>query len=86
MYRFIGEHLRYPADAQRLDVSGKIFLKFVIEKDGSVGEVIPLTGLCNSLEEEAISVIKSMPNWEPGIINGKPVRVYYTMPFVYKLE
>jgi antitoxin component YwqK of YwqJK toxin-antitoxin module len=86
MYRFLGENIKYPDLAQKLNVSGKVFTKFVIEKDGSVGEVEILTGLCQSLEEESIRVLKMMPKWKPGIQDGKPVRVYYNMPIVYKLD
>jgi hypothetical protein len=86
MYRFLGENIKYPDLAQKLNVSGKVFTKFVIEKDGSVGEVEILTGLCQSLEEESIRVIKMMPKWKPGYQDGRPVRVYYTMPIAYKLD
>ncbi len=86
MYRFLGENIKYPEQAQKLNVGGKIFTKFVVEKDGSVGEVEILTGLCQSLEEESIRVIKLMPKWSPGYQDDKAVRVYYTLPIVFKLD
>lgn len=86
MYRFLGENIKYPELAQKLNVSGKVFVKFVIEKDGSVGEVEILTGLCQSLEEETIRVLKLMPKWSPEYQDDKAVRVYYTLPIVFKLD
>ena len=86
MYRFLGENINYPKIAQQLNVSGKVFVQFVIEKDGSIGEVKLKSRLCQSLEDESIRVIKSMPKWRPGYRNGKPVRVYYNMPIIYRLD
>ncbi len=86
MYMFLGENIKYPVIAQKLNVSGRVFLRFVVEKDGTIGEIKLLTPLCESLEQEAIRVIKLMPKWEPGYEGGKPVRVFYTMPIVYKLD
>lgn len=86
LYRFLGENIKYPALAQKLNVSGRIFIRFVVEKDGAIGEIKLLTPLCESLEQEATRVIKLMPKWEPGYQDGKPVRVYYNMPIIYKLD
>jgi TonB family protein len=86
MYSFLAKTIKYPTNAQRLDVSGKVSVKFIIEKDGTVGEVTLLNALCESLENEALRVIKLMPKWSPGYQEGKPVRVYYTMPIIFKLD
>lgn len=86
MYKYILQTLKYPKEAQKYNVSGKAFVKFIIEKDGSVGEVTVLNGLCQSLEDESIRVIKNMPNWEPGYQDGRAVRVYYTIPLNFVLE
>ncbi len=86
MYKFLGNNIKYPASAQRANVAGRVFLKFVVEKDGSIGNVEVLKGIGFGCDEEAIRVIKSMPKWNPGRQNGKNVRVFYNMPVVYKLD
>jgi periplasmic protein TonB len=86
MYKFLGNNIKYPAAAQRANVSGRVFVKFVVEKDGSIGNVEVLKGIGFGCDEEAIRVIKSMPKWNPGRQNGKNVRVFYNMPVVYKLD
>ncbi|MFC3813104.1 energy transducer TonB [Lacihabitans lacunae] len=86
MYKYLGQNIKYPAAAQRANVSGRVFVKFVVEKDGSIGKVEVLKGIGFGCDEEAIRVIKSMPKWNPGRQNGKNVRVFYNMPVVYKLD
>lgn len=86
MYGFIGKNLKYPSAAQRANVSGKVFAKFVVEKDGSLGDVQILKGIGFGCDEEAQRVLKSMPKWSPGKQNGRAVRQYYTMPISFVLE
>jgi periplasmic protein TonB len=86
MYKYLRENIKYPSAAQRANVSGKVFVKFVVERDGSIGNVDVMKGIGFGCDEEAIRVIKSMPKWNPGKQNGKSVRVFYTMPVVYTLE
>lgn len=86
MFRFLGENIAYPKAAQKAKISGRVFVRFVVEKDGSIGNVEVLKGIGFGCDEEAIRVIKAMPKWNPGIQNGKPVRVFYKMPIVYKMN
>jgi len=86
MYSFIGKNLKYPSAAQRANVSGKVFAKFVVEKDGSLGDVQILKGIGFGCDEEAQRVLKSMPKWNPGKQNGRSVRVFFTMPISFVLE
>jgi TonB family protein len=86
MYKFLGENIKYPKTAQRANVSGRVFVKFIVEKDGSIAVVEVMKGIGFGCDEEAKRVIMSMPRWKPGLQNGKNVRVYYNMPVVYKLE
>jgi TonB family protein len=86
MYKFVNKNIRYPNAAQRANVSGRVFLKFIVEKDGSIANVEVLKGLGFGCDEEAIRVISAMPKWKPGRQNGSPVRVYYNMPVFYQLE
>ncbi|WP_229244089.1 M56 family metallopeptidase [Emticicia sp. CRIBPO] len=86
MYKFINQNIKYPASAQRANVSGRVFLKFVVEKDGSIGNVHVLKGIGFGCDEEAVKIVSSMPKWKPGKQNGLPVRVYYNMPVFFQLE
>ena len=63
-----------------------MFLNFVIEKDGSVNEVKVLRGVCESLDDEAVRVVKAMPKWTPGKMKGEPVRVSYCLPVNFKMN
>ncbi len=65
------------------DAWGRIFVNFIVEPDGSLTNVKVLQGICEPYDEEAVRVVKSMPNWKPGMQSGKPVRVSYTIPIVW---
>ncbi|MCU0324005.1 MAG: TonB family protein [Spirosomaceae bacterium] len=84
--KYIGKNLKYPSAAQRANVSGKVFVKFVVEKDGSIGDVQILKGIGFGCDEEASRVIKTMPKWSPGKQNGRNVRVWFTLPISFVLE
>lgn len=86
MYRFLSDKIRYPAAASRANVSGRVTVQFVVEKDGSIGAVKVLKGIGFGCDEEAVRVIKAMPKWNPGKQNGRAVRVYYTIPVMFTLE
>lgn len=86
LYKYINSNIKYPSAAQRANISGKVFVKFVVEKDGSVGEVQILKGIGFGCDEEAQRVIKSLPKFSPGKQNGRNVRVWYTLPVSYVLE
>ena len=75
----------YPVEAQENEISGKILLTFVIEKDGSVSNITVLKGVHPLLDDEAIRVVSSSPKWKPGLQRGHAVRVRYTMPLIFKL-
>ena len=85
MMNFIGENVKYPEDAMEKNISGKVFVSFVVEKDGSVSEAKVVKGVCESIDNEALRVVNAMPKWTPGKKDGKNVRVSYTLPFTFKL-
>lgn len=85
MMSFIGENVKYPEDAMEKNISGKVFVSFVVEKDGSVSEAKVVKSVCASLDNEALRVVNAMPKWTPGKMDGKNVRVKYTLPFTFKL-
>ncbi|KAA9353738.1 TonB family protein [Larkinella humicola] len=84
--RFINENLRYPEAAQKAHVSGKVFLSFVINTDGSFQDIQVLKGFGFGADEEAIRVLKAMPRWKPATQDGKLVRVKYNLPIKFELE
>ena len=86
MYKYISENLRYPEQAKADGIAGRVFVSFVIEKDGSVTDVEVKRGIGHGCDEEAVRVVKSMPRWTPGTLFGKPVRVQYNIPFAFKLQ
>ncbi len=84
-YEFLGKNLDYPRDALKNKVEGKVFVQFVIEKDGSLTNFKVLKGIGSGCDEEAIRVLTTVPNWEPGKQRGRNVRVYRTIPIIFKL-
>jgi periplasmic protein TonB len=86
MYKFLGANIKYPAAAQRANVSGKVFLQFVVNTDGSIVDIQPLKGIGFGCDEEAIRVVKDMPKWTPGKQNGRSVRSRFTLPVNFVLE
>lgn len=83
---WLAQNMRYPEEAEKNDIEGKVIVSFVIEKDGSVSNIKALKSPHFSLTEEAIRVVKAMPNWNPGTMSGKPVRVKYVLPLSFKLQ
>lgn len=86
MMEYVAKNVKYPQEAKDKEIQGRVFIGFVVEKDGSIGEVKVLRGIGGGCDEEAVRVIKGMPKWKPGIQEGKPVRVSYMMPINFKLD
>jgi len=84
--QYLSKNLRYPAAAQRANVSGRVFVSFVVNTDGSIQDVQVLKGLGFGTDEEAQRVVKGMPKWRPGKQSGRPVRVKYNLPINFTLE
>lgn len=83
---FIQRNQRYPADAKKEGIQGRVILTFVVETDGRLTHVVVRKSISPSIDEEAVRIVKSMPRWIPGMRNGIPVRVKYTLPVVFKLQ
>lgn len=85
---YIDINLIYPKDAKTKGVSGKVFVEFVINKDGSIDNttVKVLRGLNESCNNEAIRLMKECPNWIPATIKGQPVKQKYILPVVFKFS
>ena len=86
MKRYLAENIQYPQMARESGIQGRVFVTFVVEKDGNVTDVRVLRGIGGGCDEEAIRVIKNMPRWDPGKQRGKPVRVQFNMPIMFKLN
>jgi len=84
--KFIQRNLRYPAQAQEDGTQGKVFVSFVVEKDGSVSNVAVIRGIGSGCDEEAVRVIKKSPRWKPGMQHNNPVRVRYNIPLSFILS
>ena len=83
---WLAKNTRYPMIALENGIQGKVFVEFVIEKDGSITNVRVLRSVDPSLDKEAIRVVSSMPKWKPGKQRGKAIRVSYTVPINFKLQ
>lgn len=84
--KFLQENIKYPQMARESGIQGTVYATFVVEIDGSVTDVRILRGIGGGCDEEAIRVIEAMPNWNPGMQRGKPVRVQFTMPIRFTLQ
>ena len=85
MMKYVSENIKYPEKAKDDGIQGRVFISFVVEKDGSVSNVKVVRGIGGGCDEEAARVIAGMPKWQPGMQKGKPVRVNYMMPVFFKL-
>ena len=86
LMQFLSQNVKYPVEAHKAGVQGRVIANFVVEKDGNITEARIVRSVHPSLDAEALRVIGSMPNWEPGMQNGEPVRVKYTVPITFKLQ
>lgn len=87
LMRFLSEHVVYPEEAAKNKIEGKVIVQFIVEKDGSVGEVKVVRGVDKELDAEAVRVCKSLPKFTPGRnAYGEPQRVWYTMPVIFKIQ
>lgn len=85
LLQYIANNVKYPAIAQQNGVEGRVVVRFIVEKDGSIGDVEVLRGVDPSLDAEAVRVVKSLPRFVPAKQNGYLVRVWYTLPVSFKL-
>ena len=86
MSKFLDENLVYPKQAKKQNIQGKVWIGFIVDKDGTVRNVEVLRGIGGGCEEEAVRVIKLMPKWKPGTQSGKPVMVKFRFPINFTLS
>ena len=83
--QYIEQNIKYPKLAEQYGIQGRVIVSFIVEIDGSITNVEVMQSAAFILDEEAVRLIKAMPNWIPGEQEGKPVRVKYIFPIVFKL-
>ena len=83
---FVQQNLEYPYVAMENGIEGTVYLRFIVDKDGSVINIEVLRGVDPTLDKAAIEAVQRAPKWEPGKQRGKPVKVSCTMPIIFTLE
>ncbi len=85
-YAYLNKNLKYPSQASRMNIQGRVFMAFVVEKDGSLTDVKVMKGIGAGCDEESIRVLENAPKWNPGKQRGVPVRVRYSFPIAFRLN
>ena len=85
MLQYLMKNIKYPEQVVKEGIQGRVTVRFIVEKDGSISDVKPVLSVHPLLNKEAVRVVKSMPKWTPGKQNGKPVRVRFNLPVMFKL-
>lgn len=86
LMEFLSNNINYPAAAAKKKIQGRVIVSFIVETDGSLSNVTVPRSVDPDLDKEAIRVVKSMPKWNPGKQQGKPVRVKYMLPVTFRLN
>lgn len=88
LMQYLSSNINYPEECRKMGVEGKVFVKFIIDKSGSIYDPQILRGVADGklLEKEALRVVNAMPKWKPGKQKGKEVSVYFTLPISFKLS
>ena len=86
LMQFLSKNIKYPTIAQENGTQGRVTVQFVVNRDGSIVDAKVIRGVDPYLDKEALRVINSMPKWKPGMQRGKPVRVKYTVPVMFRLQ
>ncbi len=87
MYQFVAKNINYPSDARDNDLQGKVYSSFIVEKNGTISDVIIIKSLSESCDNEVKRIISILPNaWTPALKNGEPVRFQFMLPISFKLS
>lgn len=85
LFAFLGKNLVYPKEAKKSGIQGRVYVGFVVGKEGVVREVKVIRGVHPLLDAEALRVVKLMPEWKPGVLDGEPVSVSFNLPINFNL-
>jgi TonB family protein len=83
--KYLQENIKYPDDAKDAGIQGRVYLNFIVEKNGSISNIKVIRGIGAGCDEEAVRVVKNMPKWKPGMSKGQPVRVSFNLPIKFSL-
>ncbi len=86
LYEYLGKNIKYPEMAKENSIQGRVYVQFVVWKDGTIRDVNVVRGVHPTLDKEAVRVVKSMPKWTPGKQRGKPVNARFTLPIKFKIS
>jgi len=84
-YEYVGKKMKYPSQARRMGIEGRVYVEFIVDKDGSLSNVRAVKGIGAGCDEEAVRVMKAVPRFKPGKQRGRPVRVKMVLPINFKL-
>ena len=83
---YVASSIKYPAEAEKAGIQGRVHTAFIVEKDGCVTGARAMTSVDPQLDAEALRIVRNMPKWTPGMQDGKPVRVKYLVPVTFRLD
>ena len=86
LMKYIQKNVKYPPIAKEYNITGKVYVQFIVDKSGIVTNVKVVRGVDKNLDAEAVRVVKSLPKYKPGKQRGKPVRVMFTIPINFTLN
>lgn len=85
-YKHVNEKMNYPKEAKRLGIEGRVFVEFVVERDGTLSNIRVVRGLSTDCDHEAVRVVGTSPKWKPGLQKGQPVRSKFNLAIIFKLS
>lgn len=86
LFEYLSKNVKYPADAEKKKIEGRVLVTFVVNTDGSITDIEVVRKTFPSLDAEAVRVISGMPKWKPGEHKGKKVHVKYSVPLIFRLK
>lgn len=86
MYDYLSKNIRYPDLARQENAQGTVYVRFIVDEEGELGQVEIMRGVRSDLDEETMRVVREMPRWIPGRVEGRNVKVRLALPVVFKLE
>jgi protein TonB len=86
LYKYLQANIKFPSMARDAGITGTVYVRFIVDKYGKISNVTLLRGIGGGCDQEALRVVKAMPDWKPGKQNGMPVPVYFTLPIKFTLQ
>ncbi len=86
LMKFMMENIHYPKEAVKQQLEGRVVVSFIVEKNGELNDISVVKPCHPLLDEESLRLVRSMPKWKPGSHEGKPVRVSFSLPVMFRLK